>query len=245
MLVKMRKFAFAIVLFILFSTLFVRSDGDDSEEEDKPSEKWKKKDIRNYNDADMERLFDQWEEDEEKDPDDLMEHERPAPKIDLSKMDPKNPESILQMSKTGKTLMMFVTVSGEPNQEEAEKITQRWQDQLFNANFQLQRYMVDSNRAIFLLKDGSKAWEIKNFLISQERCYEVTIDNKSYYGKGSGKKTNEKGEPLDGEEDKKGKKSKDKNKTGKGKNKKTADAGNVKVAGAKRASKVEDNKTEL
>lgn len=81
------------------------------------------------------------QEDEEKDPDDLMEHERPAPKIDFSKMDPSNPESILQMSKKGKTLMMFVTVSEDPTKEEAETITQRWQDQLFNANYQIQRYL--------------------------------------------------------------------------------------------------------
>ncbi|XP_063952510.1 LRP chaperone MESD-like [Lytechinus pictus] len=164
------------------------------------------------------------QEDEEKDPDDLMEHERPAPKIDFSKMDAKNPESILQMSKKGKTLMMFVTVSGDPTQEEAETITQRWQDQLFNANFQLQRYMVDSNRAIFLLKDGALAWEMKNFLIDQDRCYEVTIDNKSYYGKGSGRM--DENTPAGAKKD-----SKSKTKKGKGKKKEKI--------------KVENNKTEL
>ncbi|XP_041460387.1 LDLR chaperone boca-like [Lytechinus variegatus] len=210
-----------VLLVIIISTTH---GGNAEDEEDKPSEKWKKKDVRDYNDADVERLFEQWEEDEEKDPDDLMEHERPAPKIDFSKMDPKNPEGILQMSKKGKTLMMFVTVSGDPTQEEAETITQRWQDQLFNANYQLQRYMVDSNRAIFLLKDGALAWEMKNFLIEQDRCYEVTIDNKSYYGKGSGRM--DENTPAGAKKD-----SKSKTKKGKGKKKKKA--------------KVEDNKTEL
>ena len=68
-----------------------------------------------------------------------MEHEKPKPKIDFSKIDPKNPESVLQMSKKGQTLMMFVAISGNPSKEETEKITQLWQDQLFNANYQLQR----------------------------------------------------------------------------------------------------------
>ena len=34
-----------------------------------------------------------------------------------------------------------------------------------------------------MLKDGSKAWEIKDFLVSQERCELVTIEGKDYYGK--------------------------------------------------------------
>ena len=32
-------------------------------------------------------------------------------------------------------------------------------------------------------KDGSIAWEAKDFLIEQERCLEVTIEQKSYHGK--------------------------------------------------------------
>jgi hypothetical protein len=35
------------------------------------------------------------------------------PKVDLSKLDPKNPEEMLQMSKKGRSLMMFATVAGE------------------------------------------------------------------------------------------------------------------------------------
>lgn len=33
-----------------------------------------------------------------------------------------------------------------------------------------------------MIKDGSKAWEIKNFLVTQERCEEVTIEGKNYPG---------------------------------------------------------------
>lgn len=42
--------------------------------------------------------------------------------------------------------------------------------------------MVDDNRAIFMFRDGSQAWEAKNFLIEQERCLSVTIENKVYPG---------------------------------------------------------------
>uniref|UniRef100_A0A915I300 Mesoderm development candidate 2 n=1 Tax=Romanomermis culicivorax TaxID=13658 RepID=A0A915I300_ROMCU len=140
-------------------------------------------------------------------PDEQPEWKRPQPKIDLSQIDTNNPESFLQMSKKGKTLMMFVSVSGNPDQKELEDLTQLWQTGLMNAHVDCQRlerfsrslhlseeifetkdvllvlqFIVDSNRAIFMFKDGSKAWEAKNFLLKQDRCREVTIEGKSYPG---------------------------------------------------------------
>lgn len=80
--------------------------------------------------------------------------------------------------------MTFVAVSGNPTRDEAEEITKIWQTSLWNANIQAERYMVDDNRAIFMYKDGAQAWEAKNFLVEQERCTSVTIENKVYDGKG-------------------------------------------------------------
>ena len=79
------------------------------------------------------------EAEEEHDSDDLAEHERPSPTIDLSKIDLNNPEEALKMTKKSKTLMMFVTVSGDPTEAETDKITARWQSMLFNAHFNFQR----------------------------------------------------------------------------------------------------------
>lgn len=47
------------------------------------------------------------------------------------------------------------------------------------------RYMIDDNRAIFMFKDGSQAWEAKDFLIEQDRCESVSVENKVYPGRGS------------------------------------------------------------
>ena len=44
------------------------------------------------------------------------------------------------------------------------------------------RFVVSSNRVIFMIKDGAKAWEIKDFLVTQDRCEEVTIEGKNYPG---------------------------------------------------------------
>ncbi|XP_063170118.1 LRP chaperone MESD [Candoia aspera] len=150
---------------------------------DKPARK--KKDIRDYNDADMARLLEQWEKDDDIEEGDLPEHKRPSAPIDFSKIDPGKPESILKMTKKGKTLMMFVTVSGEPTEKETEQITNLWQGSLFNANYDVQRFIVGSNRAIFMLRDGSYAWEIKDFLVKQERCADVTLEGQVYPGKGA------------------------------------------------------------
>jgi len=147
----------------------------------------KKKDIRDYTDAEIEALYDQWEEDEEELPEDEKpEHLKKPKPIDMTKMDMSNPDSIMKMSKSGKPTMMFVSVSGNPTEKESSDITALWQSSLFNANMEVQRYMIESNRAIFMVKDGANSFEVKDFLVKQERCAEVTIDQQTWKGKGAG-----------------------------------------------------------
>lgn len=78
--------------------------------------------------------------------------------------------------------MTFVSVDGNPTRDESETITKLWQTSLWNNHIQAERYMVDDDRAIFMFKDGSQAWDAKDFLVQQERCKGVTIENKEYPG---------------------------------------------------------------
>lgn len=48
--------------------------------------------------------------------------------------------------------------------------------------------MVDDNRAIFMFKDGSQAWEAKDFILTQKDCDQVTLENKVYHGQYSDNK---------------------------------------------------------
>lgn len=121
-------------------------------------------------------------------PDELPEHLRPQPQIDMSKIDMSNPEALLQQTKKGRTVMTFVSVTNNPTREEAEEITKLWQTSLWNNHIQAERYMIDDNRAIFMFKDGEQSWTAKDFLVDQERCESVTLENKVYNGKLSGKK---------------------------------------------------------
>jgi len=170
--------------------MFICVFGKKFSEEGKPA--WAKKDVRDYSDADVERLLDQWEEDEEPLPEDeLPEHLRKPDQVDISKLDFSNPENVLKLTKKGKTLMMFVTVRGSPSKSEVETITTLWQTSLHNNHIQTERYLIDDHRAIFMFKDGSQAWNAKDFLVDQDQCEEVMIENKSYYGKNSEKKKSE------------------------------------------------------
>ncbi|XP_046451904.1 LDLR chaperone boca-like isoform X1 [Daphnia pulex] len=178
-----RKLNIVILLFA-FNSLLLVNGGKKSKDGEKPA--WAKKDIRDYSEADLERLLDQWDEDEEPLPnDELPEHLRKPPPIDFSKIDTSDPENLLKVSKKGKTIMTFVQVAGDVTRNEADDMTKLWQSALWNNHIQAERFMVDDNRAIFMFRDGSQAWEAKNFLVDQDRCFSVTIENKIYPGKGN------------------------------------------------------------
>lgn len=53
---------------------------------------------------------------------------------------------------------------------------------LFFEAFLAFRYLIGDDRAIFLFKDGSQAWDAKNFLVEQEKCSQVVIESKAYPG---------------------------------------------------------------
>ena len=143
----------------------------------------KKKDIRDYSEVDLERLYQQWADEDDKDDKDDEELGMKPPKdgveFDPSKM---TPQEMMKMSKKGKTIMVFAQLKGNPGKTETEKITIRWQQGLLNGNIQTERYLVSDDRVIFLTKDGSYSWEIKDYLVQQPECLEVTFDNQKFPG---------------------------------------------------------------
>jgi len=145
----------------------------------------KKKDASSLTDADIHKLDEMWADEDDIEELDLPEHKRKAQPIDLSKIDTSNPELVLKQTKKHKTLMMFVTVSGNPTQDETEEITALWESMLYNGNIRIERYIISANRALLKLIDGSFAYEIKDFLIQQDRCELVSIEGQDYPGKGN------------------------------------------------------------
>ncbi|KAL0838887.1 hypothetical protein ABMA28_016908 [Loxostege sticticalis] len=170
------------VYFVILLSCISASIGKKYNSEEKPE--WAKKDIRDFSDADMERLFDQWEEDEEPLPEDeLPEYMRKPPSIDITQMDMTNPESVLQATKKGQTLMMFVTVANKPSKARTEELTKIWQAGLWSNHIQAERYLIDDDRAIFMFKDGSQAWTAKEYLLEQDELKDVQLESQTFHGK--------------------------------------------------------------
>merc|ERR1712080_530417 len=79
-------------------------------------------------------------------------------------------------------------VTNFQDKEETEEITSLWQTGLYNNHIQAERFLIEDDRVMFMFRDGAHAWEAKEFLLEQERCEEVQLEQQTYYGKyGSGK----------------------------------------------------------
>ncbi|ETN81203.1 hypothetical protein NECAME_08683 [Necator americanus] len=170
----------------------------------------KKKDITSYrhihvsghvlflSDADLERLFEEWEEnDEDKlEDDELPVYKRTPPPVDLDaiKAKAKSPEDLLKMTKKGQPLMMFVNVRDpsnhlEKNRAFTSKYTEIFQSMLRNNHIDCQVFLIDDDRAIFQFSDGSQAFDAKDFLLKQIQVTEVTLEGQQYVGAGAAKKS--------------------------------------------------------
>ncbi|XP_012540400.1 LDLR chaperone boca [Monomorium pharaonis] len=169
-----------IISWILGLFILVMAMTSAAKEQKKKS--WRDKDIRDMTDADLEHLLEQWEEnDEPLEPDELPEHLRPAPKIDVSKLDLKNPESVLKATKKGKSVMMFVNLDPSILEEQADITTRIWQTGLQNNHITVERYPIENKRYIFMFHDGAQAIESKNYLLQQPEIAHITIEGQTYY----------------------------------------------------------------
>ncbi|KYN05188.1 PREDICTED: LDLR chaperone boca [Cyphomyrmex costatus] len=165
-----------LCLFAFFVMVFT------SDTKKQKAKSWKDKDMMFLTDAEAERLLEQWEaNDDPLEPDELPEHLRPAPKIDVSKLDIKNPESMLKVTKKGKGVMMFIDLQPNISEEQADVMTRIWQTGLQNHHITIERYPIENKRYIFMFHDGAHAIEGKNYLLQHSEVAFITIDGQSYY----------------------------------------------------------------
>ncbi|XP_061933881.1 LDLR chaperone boca [Apis cerana] len=168
-----------IIIYSIFLLIYVNANNDIKLNKKKS---WRDKDIRDMTDADLEHLLDQWEEnDEPLEPDELPEHLRPSPKIDISKLDMSNPDNVLKMTKKGKSVMMFVDTNEDMSAEKAEMIMRIWQTSLQNNHIIAERYPIDQKRSVFLFHEGSQAVDAKNYFLQQPELSHVTLEGQTYF----------------------------------------------------------------
>merc|ERR1712173_45270 len=147
---------------------------------------WAKKDVKDYTDEDLQRLLDQWDEDEDPiPPDELPEGhpDRPIPPVDFSKLDMSNEEQVKAASKKGRTIMLFAKINKFKDRQETEEVSSLWHPGLYNAHIHGERFLVEDMRVMFSFKDGSYAWEAKDFLLEQERVEDVQLEGQTFKGK--------------------------------------------------------------
>lgn len=78
---------------------------------------------------------------------------RKPPTVDFSKLDTSNPEALLQATKKGQTLMMFVTVANKPSRTRAEELTKIWQTALWSNHIQAERSVVSYQEYAFFFQN--------------------------------------------------------------------------------------------
>jgi len=170
--------------YVLCLSLLVLTNAKKASEDVKPD--WAKKNVRDYTDADLQRLLDQWDEDEEPIPVDELPDghpDKPRPQLDLSKVDMTNPGEVMKATKKGMTVMMFVKINHFKSAEETEEITGLWETGLYNNHVQAERTRMEDDTVMFLFRDGANAWEAKDYLVEQERVEEVQLEQQTYKGK--------------------------------------------------------------
>ncbi|CAD5213133.1 unnamed protein product [Bursaphelenchus okinawaensis] len=146
--------------------------------------------------SDFDRLLDEWEEndDEPLEEDEKPDHLRPKPDINIEELKKKaqGPDDLLRLTKKSQPVMMFVSVV-ENGKKAArpftEKMSDIWQSQLYNNHIDLQTYVIEDDRILFMFKDGSRAWEGRDFLLKHKECKEVTLEGKTSEGAGAKVKT--------------------------------------------------------
>merc|ERR1712223_1592233 len=133
----------------------------------------RQKDVKDMSDADLHKLLEEWDKDEE-----------PIPPDELPDGHPDKPRPPLNISKKGQTVMLFVKVSDfNGDRDEVAEISSLWQTGLMNNHVTSERFQIEDDRVMFLFHDGADAWEAKDFFVEQDRCEEVQLEQKTYHGK--------------------------------------------------------------
>ena len=104
--------------------------------------------------------------------------------LDLKNLKNMSPEELLAATKAGQPLMVFVQAVESLSENEAERMSEQWQQGLYNAAIDVQRYSVGSKRFIFMFTDGGDAFKAKSFLLDQPECLHIDIDNQKFFGRG-------------------------------------------------------------
>ncbi|UJR13637.1 hypothetical protein I4U23_000650 [Adineta vaga] len=173
----MRSFYLVFVCFVLIYTLNLVHAVDQN------AKAKKKRDPIDYTEDDVNKLFEEWEKNDE---DQSKEDEEAEWKYrNKEPLVGTDPDKLFARMKRGQATLIVAIVTGNPTKRETEEIASIWWMALRNALYDVHKFVVDNKQIVFGIDDGSRAYEIKDYLIKQRRCFEVTIDKQVFPGRGS------------------------------------------------------------
>lgn len=144
------------------------------------------KDWGSMNDADFERIYQEWRDNDEED-DGEEEDPMKAPQQDLDlDLESLSEEAIRREAMRGRTVMVYVTMVGLPSEYDTRVTGQRWQMGLLNGSIRTELFVMGKGRVIVQTGQGERAVEIKDFLVQQPEVWSVRIDGKKFPGLGAG-----------------------------------------------------------
>lgn len=86
--------------------------------------------------------------------------------------------------------MIFITVvestdASKPQRAFTDSRSTLWQSLLYNNHIDAQLYTIEDNRLLLMFKDGSQAWEARDFIAKQKDCLEVVLEGQVTKGAGA------------------------------------------------------------
>ncbi|KRZ72340.1 26S proteasome non-ATPase regulatory subunit 1, partial [Trichinella papuae] len=138
---------------------------------------------RDYTDADLQGLFDQWEaNDDPLDPDEIEGWRKPPP-LDLNLLKVHTSEQASRIIKKDREMKLFVKFDPKMSRAEIDDLTNIWLMRFFNNHIISKRRFSQEKEVEFLFIEGSQAWDAYHFVMDQDEVYEVMLEGNKYKGK--------------------------------------------------------------
>ena len=98
------------------------------------------------------------------------------------------PEDMIKQAKKGQPVMMFVGIVDPSGKQVTraftDKLTKLWQSALYNNHIEAQVFIVEDNRVVFMVSEGSLAFEARDFLVKQEEVSDISLEGSNTNGAG-------------------------------------------------------------
>ncbi|XP_003374860.1 26S proteasome non-ATPase regulatory subunit 1 [Trichinella spiralis] len=138
---------------------------------------------RDYTEADLQGLFDQWEaNDDPLDPDEIEGWRKPPP-LDLNLLKVHTSEQASRIIKKDREMKLFVKFDPKMSRAEIDDLTNIWLMRFFNNHIVSKRRFSQEKEVEFLFIEGSQAWDAYHFVMDQDEVYEVMLEGNKYKGK--------------------------------------------------------------